>query len=276
MILDLFHQFELYILALVASYPRMLAFFSTALLFSQTTMTRTSRNGLVLVLCLVLAPLNHAALVELDPEPGSYFLTLLKEYVLGFGLGYAVGWMFWGIQAAGALIDNQRGASIAESLDPLQGHQSSPLGNLFSIGIATYLFLTGGILLLVGILYESYRIWPVFAFLPVFASDFPRLMIGILDHGMRLAFVFAAPVVLIMFIAEAALAMVSRFAPQVQVFILAMPIKSGLAMVLLVMYIAILFPESARRHVEAEGFAARLFEFVNPLPALSPGGRAQP
>ena len=47
--------------------------------------------------------------------------------------------------AAGALIDNQRGAAIAESLDPLQGHQSSPLGNLFSIGITTYLFLTGGI-----------------------------------------------------------------------------------------------------------------------------------
>lgn len=262
-------------LALVASYPRMLAFFSTAMLFAQSTMTRISRNALILVLCIIIAPANYGMLSERELEATSYFLLLFKEYVLGFCLGYTVGWMFWAIQAAGALIDNQRGASIAESMDPLQGHQSSPLGNLFSIGITTYLFLTGGILLLLGILYESYRIWPVLTYLPVFSTDFPRFMLGLLDHGMRLAFVFAAPIVLIMFIAEAALAMVSRFAPQVQVFILAMPIKSGLAMVLIIFYIAILFPESASRYTQAQGFAAKLIEIVNPLPipAGPQGGR---
>src|SRR5690606_3789694 len=102
----------------------------------------------------------------------------------------------------------------------------------------------------------------------------PGLMLGILDYGMRLAFIFAAPVVLVMFIAEAALAMVSRFAPQVQVFILAMPIKSGLSMFLLIFYISILFPEAASRHIQAQEFAARLFGVTQSLPPPSAPGDA--
>src|SRR5690606_27665376 len=112
-------------------------------------------------------------------------------------------------------------------------------------------------LFLVSILYQSFLVWPVWQFLPVFTPEFPKLFLGILDHGMRLAFIFAAPLVLVMFIAEAALAMVSRFAPQVQVFILAMPIKSGLAMFILVLYVTLLFPDAAGRLDAAQSYASR-------------------
>lgn len=269
MILELHHEIELYLLALLASYPRMLAFLSTALIFSQSSMTRITRNGLVFLLCLPLVPANHAAIADREIEMGGYFLTLFKEYLLGLCLGYAVGWIFWAVQSAGALIDNQRGAAIAESIDPLQGHQTSPLGNLFSQAIMTYLFMTGGILFLVSILYQSFLVWPVWQFLPVFTPEFPKLFLGILDHGMRLAFIFAAPLVLVMFIAEAALAMVSRFAPQVQVFILAMPIKSGLAMFILVLYVTLLFPDAAGRMDTAQSYASRLFLISEPSPDRS-------
>jgi type III secretion protein T len=44
-----------------------------------------------------------------------------------------------------------------------------------------------------------------------------------------------------MFLAELGLALVSRFAPQLQVFFLAMPIKSALALLVLVLYMSTLF-----------------------------------
>jgi type III secretion protein T len=46
-----------------------------------------------------------------------------------------------------------------------------------------------------------------------------------------------------MFLAEFALALVSRFAPQLQVFFLAMPIKSGLSILLLIYYGPVLFSD---------------------------------
>jgi len=53
--------------------------------------------------------------------------------------------------------------------------------------------------------------------------------------------VLSAPLIVAMFLAEFALALVSRFAPQLQVFFLAMPIKSALAVLLLIFYGPILF-----------------------------------
>ena len=264
MILELLHELEVHLLSLVASYPRILAFLSTALLFSQSAMTRIARNGLIFVLCLPLVPPNLATLQSEQLTHAHYLLILLKEFLIGFSLGYTIGWIFWAVQAAGALIDNQRGAAIAESIDPLQGHQTSPLGNLFSQAISTYLFTTGGVLVLIGIAYQSFILWPIWSFFPVFTPDFPRLFLKILDHGMRFAFIIAAPVVLVMFMAEAALALVSRFAPQVQVFILAMPIKSGLAIFMLILYVTILFPDAARRLGEAQSHASQLFYMTVP------------
>jgi type III secretion protein T len=51
----------------------------------------------------------------------------------------------------------------------------------------------------------------------------------------------ASPILLIMFMAEIGLALISRFAPQLQVFFMAMPIKSALGLFVLVLYTNTLF-----------------------------------
>jgi type III secretion protein T len=58
---------------------------------------------------------------------------------------------------------------------------------------------------------------------------------------MFIGVVMAAPAILAMFLSELGLAMVSRFAPQLQVFFLAMPIKSAIAILVLAIYIPFLF-----------------------------------
>jgi type III secretion protein T len=184
-------------------------------------------------------------------------------------MGYTILWFFWSVQAAGAFIDNQRGAAIASSIDPLQGHETSPLGMLFSQAFITYFFAVGGFLLVIRLLYVSYVEWPIYEALPIYPEDFPALMLSLLDLGMRLAVVYAGPIIAIMFLAEFALAMVSRFAPQIQVFILAMPIKSAIAMAILIFYIPLLF-----RHAlgQQDGLASHLEALWNILRAGKDGG----
>ncbi len=60
------------------------------------------------------------------------------------------------------------------------------------------------------------------------------------EQLMWLGVLMSAPLVLAMFLAEFGLALISRFAPQLNVFFLAMPIKSAIASVLLIVYLGIM------------------------------------
>jgi type III secretion protein T len=76
--------------------------------------------------------------------------------------------------------------------------------------------------------------------LPRFSPEMPVELLYLMDKLMRLAVLFSAPVIFVMFLAEIGLGLVSRFVPQLQVFFLAMPIKSALAMFMFSVYAAVL------------------------------------
>lgn len=240
-LLDLVEEFRPYLFALVLSLVRAYAFLSASQILAPTAVPRLARQAAVLVIVIPVVPVNLAAAEAFDPSIPKFAVFFLKEYAIGFLLGYMVAWLFWAVQAAGAFIDNQRGAAIAASIDPLQGHETSPLGILFSQAFITYFFAIGGFLLVLDLIYQSYVSWPVTRGLPALTDLFPALVLEVFDTGMRLMFVLAAPVIAIMFLAELALAIVSRFAPQVQVFIIAMPIKSAIALLILIFYFATMF-----------------------------------
>lgn len=240
-ILELYEEFKPYLLALLLSLVRPYAFLSASNILNPAAVPRMARTAAILIMVIPMTPINFAAAEEFDVSVINFAVFFLKEYALGFLLGYMVGWIFWAIQSAGAFIDNQRGAAIAASIDPLQGHETSPLGILFSQAFVTYFFAVGGFLLILDLIYSSFVAWPVTRGIPILSDAFPVLILGVFDTAMRLMFVLAAPVIAIMFLAEFALALVSRFAPQVQVFILAMPIKSAIALLILIFYIATMF-----------------------------------
>ncbi|WP_375453286.1 type III secretion system export apparatus subunit SctT [uncultured Methylobacterium sp.] len=231
--------------ALLLTLPRVYAFMATSGLLVSTAVPRTARVAVILALSVVPAGVNLQHVDGFDRQLTSYAAYFAKETAVGFVLGSLVGWVFWGVQSAGALIDNQRGSSMASSIDPLQGQETSTLGIVFSQVFLTYLYVAGGVLPIVGLLYRSFALWPAPSALPILTDRFPALMLGSFDHAIEFVVVMAGPVVAVMFLAEFALAMVSRFAPQIQVFVLAMPIKSGLAMFILIFYFATLLPYAA-------------------------------
>lgn len=237
-----FSFFDREIIALFLTMPRIYAFLATSQLLADTAVPRLPKTAAILSLSVIAVPINYAYVAGFDRTIGSFALYFLKEYAIGFVLGYIIGWIFWAVQSAGALIDNQRGAAIAASIDPLQGHETSPLGILFSQAFLTYVYTTGAMLPLLGLLYQSYQVWPATRGLPILSPQFPELALAVADNALRVTVVIAAPVVAVMFLSEFALALVSRFAPQVQVFILAMPIKSALAIFILIFYFSRLLP----------------------------------
>lgn len=265
---------DTWFVALLLTWPRIHAFLATSQLVAPTAVPRMTRTAVIMILSIPILPVSHAYVPAFERTAANIALHFAKEYVIGFLLGYLVGWVFWVVQSAGALIDNQRGAAIASSIDPLQGHETSPLGNMFSQVFLTYVFVSGAVLPIFGLLYNSYVLWPLDKAVPVIAENFPATVLHLFDNAMRLTFVLAAPVIAIMFMAEFALAIVSRFSPQVQVFVLAMPIKSALALFVLIFYMSLLIPFSMKQLDLAPGYANTFYNMLRAgemvLPTLSP------
>jgi type III secretion protein T len=259
----LYDVFKEQVLTYLLALPRAYAFLISSQLLNAQVIPRLARNVVIMVLTAPLVPGLQGQADQLTAEVSIFMVYFAKEVVIGFVLGYLVFWMFWAVQAAGTYIDNQRGTAIASSIDPLQGHEASPMGLLFSQAFVTYFFALGGFLVVLGLLYASYTQWPIDQLLPIGRdASFPALMLEILDRGTMLAILLSAPVVVIMFLAEFALAMISRFAPQIQVFILAMPIKSAIAMLILLFYLPIMMDHAVGEQSMVDSFFDRFYEIL--------------
>jgi type III secretion protein T len=212
-------------------------------LFDKQLVPGMVRGAIGACLSLVLVPGVHAALGGRVPQTSLLCAILVKEAFLGFAIGYAVAVLFWAVEALGFFVDNQRGASIASTLNPLTGNDSSPLGILFNQAFIVYFLLAGGLPVLVGLLYRSCLVWPPVSFFPTLAPAGVEVYAGLFENLVRMALLLSAPVIVAMMLAELGLALVSRFTPQLQVFFLAMPIKSALALCVFAVYVPTLFDD---------------------------------
>ena len=255
-----------HLLALGLTFPRMLVIFLLIPIFAKQLIPGLLRSSIAAALALPAA-------FNLVPEVkevlhgegfgGPGFLGLVvKEGIIGLVLGYMLAIPFWAMEAVGFLIDNQRGASIAATVNPLTGHDTSPLGILYNQAFIVFFFASGGFILFLDIVYSSYRVFPVLSWLPDFQPGMPVAALGMLDSMVRMALLMAAPVMIAMFLAEMGLAFISRFAPQLQVFFLAMPVKSALAMIMLAIYGTTLFSYAADRIRELSQTVPRATEIL--------------
>jgi type III secretion protein T len=84
----------------------------------------------------------------------------------------------------------------------------------------------GGLSILLRVIMESYAIWPIAAPMPVLDGRSLQLFEGEFGRLMVLATLFAAPALTVLFLIDAALGLMNRFAQQLNVFTLSLSIKA--------------------------------------------------
>jgi type III secretion protein T len=226
---------------------RTLAAVSVTPFLSSQVVVGTARNGLVLAWTLMIYPIVEPTIPANLGSPLLIVSLLFKEIVLGILIGFFASKVFWVAMSVGFLIDNQRGAALAQVFDPNSGGETSPFGILLQNTLLCLFYSSGGFLLFLAGLFESYKVWPVFEFFPQFTDAFPTLLLSEVDDFSRMVVLLAAPIVIIVFLTEFGLGLVNRFAPQLNVFVLAFPIKSLAAVFVLMLYVPYLFEGLAGR-----------------------------
>ncbi len=238
------------VLLLGVATARVAATFFLLPMFSSETVPAMVRNSIFVALGIVSLALQPPLSVSML-GPGDWATILIKEVFVGLLIGFFFGSVLWALEAAGQIIDTQIGATLAQVVDPLSGHQTS-LNGAFLGRLAGVVFVAmGGLSLLLRVIMESYALWPVASpmptldprGLPLVEAEFGRLMV--------LAVLFAAPVLTVLFLIDASLGLMNRFAQQLNVFTLSMSIKAFAATFLLLLllgsYIAAIVRDIASR-----------------------------
>lgn len=226
---------------LAITQPRILAMFIAIPIFNQALIPGMLKLGLAAAFGLVLVPVLMPEVAQQSIALPMLLAIIMKEALIGFMIGFMISIPFWMFEAVGFFIDNQRGASISATLNPLTGNDSSPLGALMNQAFIVFFFISGGFLLMLGLLYQSFDQWSIFSWFPRFDSASIPIWLSQLDRLVTVALLLGSPAIVAMFLSEVGLALVSRFVPSLQVFFLAMPIKCAIAFLILVLYVRTMF-----------------------------------
>jgi type III secretion protein T len=227
------------LVCLVLTQARIVAMCSFIPAFGRNALPGRLRVTLTGVLGAFTLPLMMAQAPE-KFNIGLLTVILLKEVFVGMCMGYLMAVPFWIFESIGTFIDNQRGAGIASIFNPELGSETTPLGTLLGRAYAVLFFTTGGFTLFLTVLYDSYRLWDPWRWFPVLRLDALPLWLGQVDTLLRLTVLYSGPAIIVMLLAEVGLGLASRFTPQLQVFFLAMPIKSALGILMLALYLHVL------------------------------------
>ncbi|MFM1990862.1 MAG: hypothetical protein RJA99_3819 [Pseudomonadota bacterium] len=200
-------------------------------MFTQEAMPALVRNSLFVSLGITAIAVQPPA-APLAIDAVAWLGLFVKEAFVGLAIGLFASAVLWAVEIAGTLIDTKAGTQMGQIVDPINGQATSNTG-MFLARLATFVFMaSGGFMFLVGALLESYAVWPVARALPApgaatvgaFEGEFARMML--------LATMIAAPVIVILFVLEAALGLVNKYAPSLNLISSMPPLKSLIATVL--------------------------------------------
>lgn len=230
-------EFHRWVLAAVLAMARFGGAFAICPALTDTMIPGVARRAATLGFAWLAVPFIHAAMPPGEPSWWAFAILAAREAFIGFLMGFFAAVPFWVAENVGNFIDNQRGATMGEVYSPLSGAQVSTTGVFFTQVVSTIFFTGGAIFLLLGALYKSYAVWPVFEAGLTLAPDAPVQILGALDSMLKTTVVISAPAIIVMFLATIGLGLVNRTAPQLNVFFLSMPVKSALGVAMLVVYL---------------------------------------
>ncbi|MGN8226766.1 flagellar biosynthetic protein FliR [Gracilimonas sp. BCB1] len=162
------------------------------------------------------------------------FQAIILEVLVGMALGLVGQLVFAGLEMAGMLISLNTGLSFANMIDSQTQQQSAVLSNLFSM-IAVLVFLSiDGDKVYISALAKSFEVIPVNEAQIHLAGPY---MLEIATYLFTIGVQIASPFIIVLFLLDVSLAIFARIMPQANMMFIALPIKFGVGIALLMLAI---------------------------------------
>jgi flagellar biosynthetic protein FliR len=192
------------------------------------------KAGLSFFLSIILFPALPQTAIVIPADLASYFLLALKEIYIGAVMGFAGTFIFAGLRFAGSWIDSETGFNMTQMMNPIAGEEDTALAHLLFILFILMLLGAGGHAFYLQALAESFRLIPLTG-AHMASANLVSVFAVMTTESFVLGMKIAAPVVATLFVSSIALAMIARIMPQMNVWMVGMPMKIALG-VLTLMY----------------------------------------
>lgn len=207
---------------------RVLALFQVMPVLGQRSVPVRVRVGLSFLIAFSAVGVSP----EVEPVPLDSALAMMlvvQQVLIGITLGFAVRLVFAAVELAGEIIGLQMGLNFAGFFDPISASQATATSRFFGTLVAFLFVVINGHLSVIEAVMQSLVVFPVgpepFAFLKVMAPQAWGAEV------FRMGLWIATPLIAILLIVNLVLGVISRVAPQTNIFALGFPITMGVGLV---------------------------------------------
>lgn len=212
----LFPEFEKYFSAGFIVFFRLMGFIRFAPVFNRKEINTTVKLALVIILTIMITPLVNPGMPPKDVSP---MLLWVLNFAVGAIIGYIAQLIILAIESGGDMINTQMGLSSAMVMDPSSNSQTSILSRMITLmGICIFIQL-GGLYWLFNALIRSFEIFPVYAVhIPLEKIINLDYLVKMTSNVLYMGLQIASPVLLATLGQDIILGVISKTAPQVNVF----------------------------------------------------------
>lgn len=232
------------------TFIRLSGIFATAPFFNDKAVSAKHRLALALTLSIALAPIVSTYIPASPNSVGLLLVIVMGEFFIGLLLGFSAKLFMSAINIAGDFMASMMGLQAASQMDPRTGGNTTALASMLSlIALAAFLTLDLHLYLLKAFI-ESYNIIGFNKAMDL--GEVSMAIIATVSKITVLGIKIAAPVVATNFIINAALGVLNRLVPQIQVFFISMPLTMLVGIFVLVLSLAsmlILFTEEIENNL---------------------------
>ena len=221
-------NFQLFVLILV----RITGLFVISPIFGRNNLPAIMKIGISVIIALILLPLKiNTFCLSIDNYRTLIFWSM-SEFLIGIIIGFIAFTYFTAIYLAGTIIDIQMGFGMVNIMDPQTNVQMPLMGGFYNI-LVTLLFLgINGHHRLIQCLVYSYEILPI-GFNMSVNGNIINYLIKVFMQIFVLAFQLSAPILVAIFLGNVILAILARTMPQMNIFIVGLPFKIIIGIVII-------------------------------------------
>lgn len=197
------------------------------------------RLHMALAMSFVLFPFVMIYMPPVVPDFPTMIVLAVQELIIGLMIGTVARIFMTALDTAGMVISAQSGLANAQVFNPSMATQGSLVGALLSVTGVLVIFASGlHHVLIIGIV-ESYKAFP-FGKMPDTGS-IAELISYAVTNSFQIGIKLAMPFIVMTMLIYVGMGVLSRLMPQVQVFMLALPLQILLSVIMLILVYGAIF-----------------------------------
>jgi flagellar biosynthetic protein FliR len=247
-------QLDAWLAAFAWPLARILALIASAPVIGNPSVPASVKIGLGLLLTVLVAPLLPAP-PGLDPASAGGLLILAQQVLIGLAMGFAMQVVFWAAEMAGELIGLQMGLGFATLYDASVPGFIPIIGQYLGVVVSLAFLAVDGHLLLLTALVESFQVLP---FAPLSAPSGLRTLVEWAGSIFSYSVALSLPLLAALLITNLALGVLTRAAPQLNIFAVGFPLTILIGVLVLALAMPYFAPVLERMFMDALAAMLRL------------------